>query len=192
MKFIKQFRWASFCPSVLFFLTAIFVLAMPTKYAALEISSGVLLTLSGVLVFLGFLFGNLENVVELLAGVAELAIGIWLFFPGEAPRTFMLSLGIVIVLRAGAVVYEAILSRKEDKLWICYLVVAAVFVALGIVSMANPFDLSLTLMNFTGGTALASGIVGIALLLRRGLVIREEEQSDDPRAIAYRARQNKK
>lgn len=169
--FLKRFRWGDLCPAVIAVVAGILLLSMPTSAArAIGISVGVFSLLAGALRMIAFLIDATDNPADLLSGVLEAAVALWLFISSPVNLAVLaLALGIVMLLRAVAIVLGAVLPRKSLRFLIVSCVVAAILVALAIVVMVDPFEHMRTLMIVTGVALLFLGIAELCFLFQRGL-----------------------
>lgn len=169
--FLKRFKWGALCPAVIALVVGILLLSVPTTAArALGISVGVFCILAGVLRIMSFLFDHTENPADLLSGVVETAAALWLFISSTVDLTVLaIALGIVMLLRAVAIILDAALPRRRGLFLVLSCVVASVLVALAIVVIVDPFTRVRTLMIVTGVALLFLGISELCFLLRSGL-----------------------
>lgn len=182
-KFLKTFKWGVFFPALLLFVCGIVLLSVPvTKSFVMGITVGVLFTLSGVLAVLYFFLGREENVGALLAGVCQLSVALWLFISSPVPmNVFGIAIGVILLLRATAIVLEAVKRRKEwGWKWIVHLVVAAAILACGVVAIVNPFDTRAALIAVCGACVLVEGALSGVHVALSGFFEEEEELKFKP------------
>lgn len=177
-QFFKTFRWGTIVPNALTLLGAILSVCVPFGDApAIEITIGVMFALAGIVLCVAYLLERMSNIILLLAGAAQLAVAIWLFF--SAPISlylFSVALGVVVILRAAAEIYVAATEKGNLRLRIARIVIAAIFIALMIVTFVNPFTRYSDTCKFTGALFFV-GMFFAALrdVLKEGLFEEEEE-----------------
>lgn len=169
--FLKRFKWGALCPAVIALAVSILLFSIPTTAArALGISVGVFSLLAGVLRLASFLLDHTENPADMLAGVVEAAVALWLFIASPVDLAVLaIALGIVMLLRAVAILLSAVLPRKKGLFLVLSCVVAAVLAALAVVVIIDPFHNARTLMIVTGVAILFLGLAELCFLLRSGL-----------------------
>ena len=170
--FLKRFKWGALFPAVIAVAVGILLLAMPTTAArAICISVGVLSILAGALRVTAFMVNATNNPADLLSGVLEVAVAVWLFIASPVQLALLaLALGIIMLMRAVAIALDVFLPRRKGAFLIVSCVVAAILVALAIVVMVDPFDSSRTLMIVTGVSFLFLGFAEFCFLLRGGFM----------------------
>ena len=169
--FFKRFKWGALLPAVIAVIVAILLFSIPTASArTLGIAVGVFLILAGAVRVTAFLLDMTSNPADLLSGVAEISAALWLFITSTTNLAVLaLALGIVILLRAAAILLDAFLPRKKGHVPVFSCAVAAILVALAIVAIVDPFTGMRTLMIVTGVAVLFMGLMELCLLFGSGL-----------------------
>lgn len=182
--FFKTFRWGTICPNVISLLGAVLAVCVPFGDAfAIEIALAVLFALTGAVCCIAFLFDRCTDILFLLAGTAQLAVAIWLFFSAPvALNLFSIALGVIVILYAASEIYKAAIAKESFlRRRIVCIVTAAIFAALMIVTFVNPFKAYSDTCKYTAAIFLVGVFfVGIKDLFTNGWKEKEETERARP------------
>ena len=178
--FFSKFKWGTLFPAILLIAVGVVLVIPELSSRATGIVAGVLLAVGGLLCLISFFCNLTKNPALLLAGIVQLAIALWIFISQSSMlRVLTIALGVMLLLRAAAAVIDGVSKRKKGWFWIFEIAMAAIFTALAIVILAQPFSALSTLVTFTGAVVIAEGAFEIFVLACRGF-FRDEEEEEKP------------
>lgn len=175
-KDLRHLKWNRILIAALYLILGVLLLLFPqTSMRTLCWLLGGVAALAGIFTILLYLLRDVrENFLrdDLMLGILEIALGIFLLWKTDLALSLAPVLAGVVVIVSGLVKLQAgvDMARLHCGGWWIVLLLAAVSVALGIVLLANPFDAAAVLFMVLGIGLIysaASDIITAVLLERR-------------------------
>lgn len=164
-KLMKAFGYGAFVPVLFNFTIAVVFLSVPfVSDRAVLVSAGVLLLLGGVCCIAAFFVEKL-GAAGLLAGIAQCVVALWLFVSATT-SLYIISVAFcaVLLLREAETVYRMVKLRGSLFGRVCFIVAAALIVALCIVVIVDPFNAVRDLTNTLSAALLADSVASAGML----------------------------
>ncbi len=171
---INKFLKGELATSILYVILGLCLVLMPvgTVYFFCKIIFGVVMIGTGLYQIWKYLREKPGvTVIDLFAGGILLVLGGFLFFnPQIVVKILPVLMGMFILIDSVWTIKGAVrMKKKNQPIWKSLLIGSLIFIAIAIVLMINPFELSFTFL-IAGWALLANGIVDLVFLfmLRRG------------------------
>lgn len=183
--FIRYFRWDELFPAALHLIAGILLCFVRSGRTAYAVSLAVMLLLAGALTVLGELIGKNRDSQNLLGGVGEFSVGLWLLIAVLAVQTFgsyvrplMMAVGVILILRSVPEIFVPLYRRERGKDALCRIVTYSLFALAGIGLFALFFTSVAwytVLRPYAVTLMFAYAFLGLVACLYKGFFRSEEE-----------------
>lgn len=175
---LHYLRWGAPLPIFLTAAIGIILLALP-EGDSLAIPMGVLLVATGVPLLAGAFLSRKAELIQLLFGIVEIALSIWLFVdPARSLNALVYIFGGILLLRSLFGILGALTIQRADRnQWKIQFMGALIIAVFAIILLFNPFGFVQAMYLLVGIIMLFNASLELFSCIR-GLFVKSKEREE--------------